>query len=95
MPCGPGPAQKSPGFLAAQVFVIAAETGWPGETICLVPPARLARYRHRLLRRNASDLFLHLSRQDKIFLALGRQMHWTKSQRQGWWRSLRFAAAFA
>ena len=41
-----------PGFLAAQVFAIAAETGWHEERILFMPLARLAQYQHCLLRRN-------------------------------------------
>jgi hypothetical protein len=41
-----------PGFLAAQVFAVAAETGWPEERILFMPLARLAQYQHCLLRRN-------------------------------------------
>jgi len=42
----------SHGLLAAQVFAIAAETGWPEERILFIPLARLAPYQHCLLRRN-------------------------------------------
>ena len=46
------PPCDEPGFLAAQVFAIAAETGWPEERILFMPLARLAQYQHCLLRRN-------------------------------------------
>ncbi|MCX6880839.1 MAG: hypothetical protein NTW21_44620 [Verrucomicrobia bacterium] len=46
------PPCDEPGFLAAQVFAVAAETGWPEERIPFMPPARLAQYQHCLLRRN-------------------------------------------
>ncbi len=39
-------------LLAAQVFAVAAETGWPEERILFMPLARLAQYQHCLLRRN-------------------------------------------
>jgi len=45
-------ACDEPGFLAAQVFAVAAETGWPEERILFMPLARLAQYQHCLLRRN-------------------------------------------
>ena len=45
-------ACDDPGFLAAQVFAIAAETGWPEERILFMLLARLAQYQHCLLRRN-------------------------------------------
>ena len=53
----PGWREKSPpcdepGFLAAQVFAVAAETGWPEERILHMPLARPAQYQHCLLRRN-------------------------------------------
>jgi len=38
--------------LAAQVFAVAAETGWPEERILFMSLARLAQYQHCLLRRN-------------------------------------------
>ena len=41
-----------PGFLAAQVFAVAAETGWPEEPIIFMSLARLAQYQHCLFRRN-------------------------------------------
>jgi len=41
-----------PGFLAAQVFAIAAETGWGEDRILCMPLARLSQYQHCLLRRN-------------------------------------------
>ena len=41
-----------PGFLAAQVFALAAATGWPEKRILFMPLARLAQYQHCLLRRN-------------------------------------------
>ena len=40
------------GFLAAQVFAVAAETGWPVERILFMPIARLTQYQHCLLRKN-------------------------------------------
>ena len=40
------------GCPAAQVFAIAAETGWGEERILSMPLARLAQYQHCLLRRN-------------------------------------------
>ena len=46
------PPCDEPGFLAAQVFAIAAETGWPEDRILFMPLARLAQYQHCLLRRN-------------------------------------------
>jgi hypothetical protein len=46
------PPCDEPGFLAAQVFAVAAETGWPEERIIFMPLARLAQYQHCLLRRN-------------------------------------------
>ena len=46
------PPCDEPGFLAAQVFALAAETGWPEERILHMPLARLAQYQHCLLRRN-------------------------------------------
>jgi hypothetical protein len=46
------PPCDQPRFPAAQVFVLAAETGWPEERILHMPQARLARYQHCLLRRN-------------------------------------------
>lgn len=46
MPC------DEPGYLAAQVFAIAAETGWPEERILFMPLARLAQYQHCVLRKN-------------------------------------------
>ncbi len=53
----PASAEKAlpcdePGFLAAQVFAIAAETGCPEERILFMPLARLFQYQHCLLRRN-------------------------------------------
>lgn len=53
-----GPARKKatpcdePGFLAAQLIAVAAETGWPEERILFMPLARLAQYQNSLLRRN-------------------------------------------
>ena len=41
-----------PGYLASQVFAVAAETGWPEERILFMPLARLAQCLHCLLRRN-------------------------------------------
>ena len=41
-----------PGYLAAQVFAIAVETGWPEERILFMPLARLAQYQHCVLRKN-------------------------------------------
>ncbi|MCX6876387.1 MAG: hypothetical protein NTW21_21640 [Verrucomicrobia bacterium] len=46
------PPCDEPGFLASQVFAVAAETGWPEERILFMPLARLAEYQHCLLRRN-------------------------------------------
>ncbi|MCF7675003.1 MAG: hypothetical protein K9M97_06645, partial [Akkermansiaceae bacterium] len=46
------PPCDEPGFLAAQVFAIAAETGWSEERILFMPMSRLAQYQHCLLRRN-------------------------------------------
>ena len=40
------------GFLAAQVFAVAAETGWPEDRILFMPLARLTHYQQCLLRRN-------------------------------------------
>lgn len=48
------PPCDEPGFLAAQVFAIASETGWPEERILFMPLARLAQYQHCLLRRNGA-----------------------------------------
>ncbi len=46
------PPCDEPGFLAAQVFAIAAETGWTEGRILFMPLARLFQYQHCLLRRN-------------------------------------------
>lgn len=46
------PSCDEPGFLAAQVFAVALETGGAEERILFMPLARLAQYQHCLLRRN-------------------------------------------
>ncbi len=46
------PPCDEPGFLAAQLFAVAAATDWPEERMLFMPLARLAQYQHCLLRRN-------------------------------------------
>lgn len=53
------PSCDEPGFPAAQAFALAAETGCPDGRILHMPLARVARYRHCLLRRN--DVRTHWS----------------------------------
>jgi hypothetical protein len=66
------PPCDEPGFLAAQVFALAAETGWPEERILHMPLARLAQFQHCLLRRNG--VRTHWSRSDCAGLTLREQM---------------------
>jgi hypothetical protein len=64
--------RDEPGFLAAQVFALAAETGWPEERILHMPPARLAQYQHCLLRRNGTRT--HWSRSGEGGIGLRKQL---------------------